>query len=58
MNDRKNTKEYLKALRPDLSDDIIAMCVFTHNNLSVASLISSAGSDLAGLIEGKEDEEA
>ena len=57
MNDAKKTRECLKALRPDLPDDIIDTCVFVHNNLSVAGLISSTGSDLAGLIEGKEDEE-
>ena len=53
MNNTNKTREDLKALRPDLPDDIIDMCVFVHNNLSVTGLIGSTGSDLAGLIEGE-----
>jgi len=49
MNNTDKKIEELKALRPDLPDDIIDMCVFIHNGISLAGLISSTGSELGGL---------
>ena len=47
MNNTDKTREALKLLRPDLPDDIVDMCVFTHNNIKLAGLCTSKGQDLA-----------
>ena len=56
MNNTDKTKEELRRLRPDLTEDTITETILIHNGMRCCGLMSSTGSLLAGLIKEKGSE--
>lgn len=56
MNNTEKIKEELKAVRPDLSDGVIAGCVNIRDNIKLAKLHLAEGFGLARMRKDIDDE--